>query len=182
MILEDKQKTMKSPQKLFFILLIFTTFSCDLFNLEEEPPEDPKASGIYECFINGEPFIAKGPAFENQFGANPITRHTELSGNFQFSISNREMNQWLRIGTAIDSQIGSYSLSEIPTTFIDLSRTECNMLLTYNLLSDSINYVNVTFIDTEHNIIAADFECYLDNECILDTLHVIGHLERDYIF
>lgn len=169
---------MKTTLLLFFFLVILSVFSCNLFNPEEEPPEDPKASGLYECFINGEPFIARGPSYENQFSANPKTRFTEIADDFQFSISNRTNEQNLKIASQIEKKIGIYELYF--GEFIDLSRDECIETFTYNLISDTTNYLNVTFIDTEHEFIAAEFECFLVNECINDTLHVIGHLERDY--
>lgn len=162
------------------LLLLVLSMLCLLSSCTETIPpkeETPKAKGIYECFIDGEEFLAKGHNSANQFSPNPHASYTELGGSFRFRISNQETEQDLYI-VCLDEMLkeGRYLLSEY-TELNGNNKDECD---DYFLAIDKKYFIEISHLDKEYDIIVGTYEFDLIDECGLDVMSVSGSFDMEY--
>ncbi|MBD3638189.1 MAG: hypothetical protein HUJ25_12625 [Crocinitomicaceae bacterium] len=181
----------KAPKTLMLILLICIVPSC-----KEDPPVDntcwdgqlpcatTEGKNIFGCYIDGQPFVADvdftvgGPiAVDGNF--NEDTKWLSVQGTYEDPDDNLES---IYLYAYILNGIGSYFVDITGTEqhgYIDFSGQKCN----YYHDPDNPGTVNISFLDTEENIISGTFGLILKNSaCTSDTLMQITDGRFDILY
>ena len=169
-------------KQLLYLITLFVTlflYSCDLFNLNQEPtlPElTQEGAGSFGCLIDGELFLPSGPDPAGGMRGNPNATLTEVSGTL--IIQSQVEDEWrINLKSFIDLQNGIYNFEDT-TILTDLSSNTCQKFI----VDSNFSSIEIIFIEIENDIISGTFSGIFINEC--DSTQIIqiseGRFDLNY--
>lgn len=149
--------------------------NCSIGEPSEEEPENPKAKGIYECYINGESYRAKGPG-SNQFSPNPHFKFSELSKSLSINIYRSNKLQTFNLYANAINGIGTCDKHDLSYFALEID----GVFTFYELLESEKHLLEISEYNEEFDIIAGTFELTYVNENLVDTLRAYGSFDVHY--
>ena len=169
-------------KQLLYLITLFVTlflYSCDIFNLNQEPtlPElTQEGAGTFGCLIDGELFLPSGTDPSGGMRGNPNATYTEISGSLIIEAQN--INNWL-LSLVV---FGLFEPTELQlnqsSAIRNLALINCRDFYLDSLTSS----INISFIDFEEDIISGTFSGTFINEC--DSSNIVeitqGRFDLNY--